>query len=159
MTSLNDLFDAYREDARGALAAWANTDHDGWSAFVDGAAEEKYRNRYRRWLSGQVERFSADAIKAKRGEVRLFEPPESGVMIELRRTLILDGAEVSLLSLAGRAGAGALRQAMQRDLAPAKTTIARCRHGLALADHIEAESERIGRDVSVAEVIELRAAA
>jgi len=41
--SLEDVFEAYGDDAEGGLAAFANTDPPAWSAYVDQAAVKQYR--------------------------------------------------------------------------------------------------------------------
>jgi hypothetical protein len=154
----HDIFDNY-EEPRDGLEAWANVDPDGWSAFVEGAAERRYQNERAAWVRSQVQSVAFDMKKKAKGEVRLFELPESATTIDIRERLIVDGKEVILLKLAGKSGADVLRQAMDRDMKPALTTVRRCKTGFALADHIEAESERLRRDVSVAEVVTLVAAA
>jgi hypothetical protein len=158
MSTKFDIFDAYPVAADG-LAAWANVDHDAWSAFVDSAAEKQYDTERASWVRSLTQSVRKDALKANNGQARLFEPPESATRVELRERIVWSGQEYLLADLAGRDGAAVLRKAMQRDLKPALTTVQRCRNGLALADHIEGESDRLGRDVSVSEVVSLGEAA
>lgn len=157
--ALTDVFATYGDDATAALEAFANVDHEAWSAYVDAAAEKQYRADYGSWRRGLIKSTTAEAIAKATGQVRLFEPPESSPAIDFRARIVLDGEEHSLASLAGAPGAEVLREVAQRDIRPAATTVKRCRQMLALADHLEAETERIGRDVSVAEVLGWDAAA
>jgi hypothetical protein len=150
--TLTELFEAYGNDATAALEAYGNVDNEGWSEYTDRAAEKQYRFDYGSWLRGQVRATEADSIAAVSGQARLFEV-EPGFAIDIRTTLILDGVEYDVGSLAGADGADVLRKVAARDLKPAKTTIVRCKGQLALADHIVAESERLGRDVCAAEVL------
>lgn len=158
MSTRNDLFAAYGDDVDGALGAWPNVDPTGYAAWSGQAERRQYRNEYRRWLSRQTITAARDTIQ-NRGQVRLFEPPTAAKGIQLRSTMIHQGEQMPVLGLSGDEGARVLRQICQRDLTPALTAVARAKFGLALADHIEAETERLGRPVSVAEVIGLRAVA
>lgn len=159
MNTLYDLFEAYGDKPTEALAAWANVDPDAWSKFTDEASENRYHADFRRWLGRQVATVKADALKQASGQARLFEPPDSGTLVELREWLLIDGEQVRFIDLEGRAGASLIRKVMTRDLKPALTTVNRCKYGLALADHIETESDRLGRDVAVHEVVTLGEAA
>jgi hypothetical protein len=153
-----EIFEAY-EDPTDGLAAWANVDPDGWSAFVDGSAEKCYLNDRAAWVRSLTQSVEKEALAARRGQPRLFEPVESAARVELRERIVWNGSEYLLADLAGKKGALVLRSAMTRDLKPAQTTIERCKNGLALADHIESESDRLGRDVSVSEVVAMGRAA
>jgi hypothetical protein len=157
--ALTDVFAAYGDDAEAALEAFANVDHEAWSAYVDRAVAKQYHADYASWRRGLVRSTTADAIASRSGQVRLFEPTESAPIIDFRARLVLDGDEYELASLRGHHGADVLRSAAQRDFGPAATTLKRCRQMLALADHIEAETGRLGRDVSVAEALGWEAAA
>lgn len=61
--------------------------------------------------------------------------------------------EFDRLHLAGKTGADTIRKAVERDNRPAKTTLRRGRTDLRIADAVESESERLGRPVSVAEIL------
>lgn len=67
--------------------------------------------------------------------------------------------EYDQLRLAGPEGARILRTVAQRDQLHARTTFERSHFQLKLAEAIEVESRRLGRDVSVAEVLGLAEAA
>lgn len=67
--------------------------------------------------------------------------------------------EYDQFSLAGAEGAKVLRAVAERDKRHAETTFERSHLQFKLADAIEAESVRLGRDVSVAEVLGLAEAA
>ena len=47
--ALSDVFAAYGTDATAGLEAYANVDNEGWSDYVDGAAEMRYRSDYANW--------------------------------------------------------------------------------------------------------------
>lgn len=158
MSTKYEVFDAY-PDATEGLAAWANVDPEGYDAFVEGAAAKRYDAERAAWVRSMTQSVRKDALHAKSGQARLFEPPESATRVELRERIVWSGTEYVLADLAGKDGALVLRKAMTRDLKPALTTVQRCKNGLALAEHIEAESERLGRDVSVREVVSLSEAA
>lgn len=147
------VFDAYGEDAEAGLAALANTDPPFWHAYTEAAVVRQYRSDYakhRRTLTLSVakENLATDA-----GQARLFEVDESEVRVKIREVLTLDGREYPLLSLAGEDGAAVLRKVAQRDLGPARTTVARCRQMERLGDHLSVESSRLHREVTVAEVL------
>jgi hypothetical protein len=150
--TLTEVFEAYRDEAQAALAAYANVDPEGWSEYVDRSAAKCYLADYAHWRNSQVRRVEADAIAAANGQARLFEV-EPGVAVDVRTVLVLGGVEYEVGSLVGATGAAILRAVAQRDLKPAVTTVKRCKNWFSLADHIVAESERLGRDVSVAEVL------
>jgi len=151
--SLTEIFDAYGDAASDALAAWANIDSEAWSDYVDQAAEKQYRSDYgahRRSMTRAVEK---EALAAEAGQAQLFETSGSTVKVELRRTLVLDGVEYDVAELAGHDGAAIARKVAERDLAPSLTTLNRCKFTLQLADHVDAETERLGRPVTFAEVL------
>ena len=152
-SSLVSVFEAYGDDAAQALEAWANVDHEAWSAFTDGAAESLYLNRYKAWRRSLTTTVDKAFTKAKKGEARLFNVPESVESTVLRERLVYDGNEYELLGLAGHDGAALARKVAERDLAPSLTTVNRCRFMLELADHIDAETERLGRPVEFREVL------
>jgi hypothetical protein len=146
------VFDAYGDDAEAGLAALANTDPAFWHAYVDEAAERRYRNDYsshRRTLKVSMQK---DATRSAAGQARLFEPGP-GAMVELREVLVYDGTEYHLADLEGEEGAAILRKVAERDLAPALTTVERSRSYLRLAEHLTTETHRLDRSVKVAEVI------
>lgn len=147
------IFEQYGDDAAAALQAFANVDNAGWSTYTDEAAEIRYRQDYAKWRRSITRSAKAEAVKADSGQVRLFEPPESQATIALRTRVVWDGEEHYLAMLRGRDGADVIRKVAQRDLAPAKTTVARCRNLLGLADHMEAETVRLGRPASAGEVL------
>lgn len=151
--SLAEIFVTYGDDAEPALAAWANLDPEAWSTYVDVAAEFRYHLDYAKWRRAMVRSAKAEAVQKQTGQARLFEMPESEAKVELRSKLVLDGVEHDLAGLAGDKGADIIRLVAERDLSPALTTVNRCRTLLRLADHMDAEAERLGRDVSAGEVL------
>lgn len=153
-----EVFDAYG-DGPDALEAFANLHHQEWSEFVDSAALKQWKAEYATWRRGQVRSVERDLIAADRGSARLFDLPEGATRIDIRSRLIFAGIEHDTFDLAGRDGAAVLRLVAERDGAPARTVLVRSNLYVKLADHIESESKRLGRDVSVAEVLELGAAA
>lgn len=151
--TLQAIFDEYGDDATAALAAYANIDPEGWSAYCDSAAEKQYRvdrAAHRRSLIRSVEK---DVIAAASGQARLFEVPAHEEQVELRSTFVYEGVEYDVGSLAGHDGAAIARKVAERDLAPSLTTVNRCRFTLRLADHVDAETERLGRPVTFGEVL------
>lgn len=158
MSARNSIFEAYGADARAGLDAWLNVDPDDLHRWSDQAEERQYRAEYRRWLGRQT--VVADAAEIAEGpqQPRLFEPPKATRTVELRSTVIHEGESKPLGDLAGLEAVRVLRDVCRRDLTPALTAVNRAKFGLALADHIEAETERLGRAVTVAEVIEMRRA-
>ena len=154
-SSLVEVFEQYGHDATAGLAALANTDPPFWSAYVDAAAEKQYRADHRSYQRSLLRMVRRDDLTTSAGQARLFEVPQSDEEVALRRELVLDGETYQLALLAGLDGAAVLRRVAQRDLAPATTTVKRCRILLQLADHIEAETERVGRDIAVGDVLNL----
>lgn len=165
--SLVAVFDAYEDDAAAGLVALAtaglvalaNTDPPLWHSYVDAAAERQYRSDYARHRRSLIVLARKDDLSATRGQARLFEVDDSDALVRLREVLVLDGSQHRLAELAGADGAAVLRRVAERDLAPATTVVSRCRTMLKLADHLETESTRLRRDVSVGEVLTLGAAA
>lgn len=157
-SSLIAVFEQYGDDAEAGLQALANTDHALWSAYTDSAAEAKYRSDFASWVRRQTVRMSKDDIAASNGQARLFTPPRSK-LVEARMMVRLDGKIYRVADLAGHEGAAILRRVAERDLKPSRTTVARCKVQLKLADHITAETDRLGRDVSVNEVVKMEAVA
>lgn len=151
--TLQEVFDAYGADAESALAAYANIDPEGWSLYADSAAEKQYLSDYRNHRRSLTRSVEKEALASVSGQARLFEVPPSTERVELRRILILDGEEHDLATLAGHEGSSIARKVAERDLAPSLTTLNRCRFILQVADHVDAETERIGRPVSFAEVL------
>lgn len=154
-SSLVEVFEAYGHDAEAGLAALGQTDPPFWSIYVDAAAEKQYRADHRRYQRSLLRMVQKDAVDIGRGQAKLFELPAGEAEVALRAELILDGETFALDHLAGLEGAAVLRRVAERDLAPATTTLNRCRMLLRIADHIEAETERTGRDVAVADVLQV----
>lgn len=151
--SLVEVFDAYGPDARGGLDAWANTDPEAWSDYVDSAAEKQYHADRAGYRRSHLRSAAREALAENAGQARLFEVPSTEEQVEIRRTLVLDGVEYDVGSLAGHDGAAVARKVAERDLVPALTSVNRCRFTLKLADHVDEETERLGRPVSFAEVL------
>lgn len=155
--SLVATFEAYGPDeADDALAAYAQTDPDAWSAYVDTAAARRWKADRRGWLKSQVAAVEREAIAATAADQpRLFEvaPVEGVAQLVLRERLVLDGEEFDLGRLSGLEGAKIVRKVAERDLTPALTTVVRSRQMLQLAEHVTTESERLGRDVTFGEVL------
>lgn len=156
MSTRNDIFEAYGDEPRAALDAWLNVDPEGFARWSDQAEERQYHAEFMRWVRGKT--IKLERVEQNPGQTRLFEPPATSRGVKVRAALIHGGEIMETEQLAGLEGARFIRAAMTRDLAPAKTTVARCAYGFALADHLEAETERLGRPVSVAEVVGLRLA-
>lgn len=109
-------------------------------------------NRRRGTLTRDI--VVADAFAAS-GQARMFDPGEADVT-KLIRTELIDpdtSKPIQVGPLAGERAAKVLRRVAERDITPALTTVNRCKLYLRLADHVESETERTGRDVSVAEVL------
>ena len=157
--TLTEVFEAYGHDATEALEAFANLDHESWSTYVDAAAEKQYLADYKNYVRSLTRSVDKEALKADAGQVRLFEPTDGAAEFRMRERLRLDGHEYDLASLAGISGAQIIREAAERDLKPALTTINRCKAQFQLAKHIEGESERLGREVAAGEVLGWRTAA
>lgn len=150
---LAEIFDAYGDDAKAGLAAWANLNPESWSAYVDAAAERQYRGDYAVWRRRLISTAQQERVAEDNGQARLFEPPEPGALTDFRQRVVLDGIEHDMADLEGADGAAVIRKVAERDLAPAVTTVSRCRSMLKLADHMDAETERLGRPVSAGEVL------
>lgn len=156
MTTRADLFAAYGDDFPALLAAWPNLDPTGYRVWSEQAEHRQIKAEYARWRSRQT----ADIAKTRRTESAppLFDAPPAKVeTVKVRAIIAHEGGDSHLMELAGEDGAKKLREAALRDLGPAETTTARCRRMIDLADQILAESERLGRPVSVAEVIGMAA--
>lgn len=157
MTTKAELFTAYGDDPRAILDAWPNLDPQGYAIWSDKAEERQILTEYRRWARTQTIKLERNPDHEE--HPALFPQPRKGKAITVRQTVVHDGEEVALLSLTGHEGATLLRQAMLRDLGPASTTVDRCRYGIKLADLIDAETERLGRPVSAAEILGVERAA
>lgn len=151
--ALSDVFAAHGADAESGLAAYANTDPQGWSSYIDDAAVMRYRSDQANWARSLVRSVERERITSATGQARLFEPGETDAHIKVRERLRLDGIDHDLGPLAGKEGVDVIRKVAERDLSPALTTVNRCRTLLRLADHMDAESERLGRPVTAGEVL------
>lgn len=151
--TLTEVFDAYGDDAGAALAAFANLDPEAWSLYVDSAAEKQYLSDYRNHRRSLTRSVEKEALAEYAGQAQLFDPGPSAERVELRRVLVLDGREYEVAALSGHEGAAIARKVAERDLAPSLTTVNRCRFTLRLADHVDAETERLGRPVTFGEVL------
>ena len=160
MSRKTELYEAYADDARLALDAWANLDPVGFAAWQATVEERQYLADYRRWNSRRT--VGALTTSPESADLPLFPlPPKSAPpkpVPQVRQTIVHDGRSIDLLALAGEDGARILRETALRDKGPASTTLARCDRMVKLAELIAAESKRLGRPVSVAEVIERVAA-
>lgn len=149
--ALTEVFEACGDsDVDLALSTYANTAPDEWSEFVDRSAGKEYLRCYLNWVRSHVKEVERERLTEHAGQARLFELPPSPVVVEFRERLILDGREHELATLADPA---VIRKVASRDLTPAVTTVERCKGYFALADHMEAESERLGRPVTAGEVL------
>lgn len=144
------IFEQYGDDAEAALQAFANISNAAWSEYVDESTERQYRLDYSAWRRSLARSARKERLADDSGQVRLFEPPESSAKVELRERLVLDGNEFELRTLTDT---GVIRKVAQRDLAPAVTTVERCKSYFALADHMDAETDRLGRPVTAGEVL------
>ena len=151
--SLTEVFEAYGDDADSALEAWANVDPEAWSDYCDGAAVRRYTADYAAFVRTLTHSVDREALKAEAGEARLFEVTEASAEFRMRERIRLEGREYALASLSGAAGAEIIRAAALRDRKAALTTIQRSAAQMRLADHIEHESDRLGRDVTAGEVL------
>lgn len=154
---MTDLYSRYGDDATGALEALANVDNELWRSFLDAAAERQYLAQYGAWLRSQTVEVTKQAKRRRRDEPRLFEVKVDADKMALRRTVKAAGDQHSLMSLSGVEGASVLRDAARRDRPGALTTVARCDQYDKIADLIESETARLGRPVSVAEVLAVAA--
>jgi len=148
--ALTAVFEAYGEDVAAALAAYANTDPEGWSAFVDAAAEKQYLADCRNWSRQLVGSVVKERLEQVTGQARLFELAASEARIEFRERLRLDGVEHEVATLKDTS---VIRKVADRDEAAARTTLVRSARLRRLADHIDAETERLGRPVTAGEVL------
>lgn len=152
-----ELFDAYGDDADGALAAMANVSPHVWSQYVDEAASKQYLTDYKAWVRRQTSR-----VDRTRSTNRLFQVDDTErITLRARIAIQVEGKrkEFATLALAGAHGAELLRLAADRDEAPARTTLIRCALYRRLATQVEKRSKSEGRDVSVGEVVEATKAA
>lgn len=148
--ALTSVFEAYGEDAKSALEAYGNVDNEGWSCYVDAAAEKQYLADYRNWSRQLVGSVARERLERRSGQARLFELDETATQLDLRRRLRLDGEEFDLAALADTS---TIRKVADRDESGARTTLVRSRVLRKLADHMDAESERLGRPVTAGEVL------
>lgn len=151
--TLQDIFEAYGDDAEMALEAYANIDPEGWSLYVDSAAEKQYVSDYRNHRRSLTRSVAKEALAEAAGQAQLFDPGPSAERVELRRIIVFEGQEFDLGTLAGHDGAAIARKVAERDLAPSLTLVNRCKFTLRLADHVDAETERLGRPVTFGEVL------
>jgi hypothetical protein len=151
--SLQEVFDAYGDDAEAGLYALAQTDPPFWSAYVDAAASKQYKSDYRRHRDTRIVKAKKDAVAKAKGQVQLFDPGDTAEMVELRAVLVLEGTEYDLAKLAGHEGAAIVRRVAERDLKPALTSITRNRYMLRLSEHVVTETDRLGRAVTFAEAL------
>jgi hypothetical protein len=158
MTSKSEMFAAYDGDVQAILEAWPNLDPEGYASWERTALIRLLSADVRRWQSRQTVTVEADARAEQAGQGRLVDVPAKRKRVEFRAKVSTDGGSVDFMALAGDQGALTLRQAALRDKPAAATTLARCERLLRIAELIEAETARLGRPVSVAEVIERVAA-
>lgn len=157
--SLEAVFEAYGDDAEAGLQAFGNTDPPAYAAYVDAAAAKQYRADHGTYRRSALLLATKDIAQQAAGQAHLFDPGPSTKRVDIRRILVLDGVEYDIATLSGTAGAEVVRRVAERDLAPATTTIERCRYMLQAAEHVAQESDRLGRDVSFGEVLGLAVAA
>mgnify|MGYP007115078338 CR=1 FL=1 len=158
MPTRSEVFAAYDGDPDAILEAWPNLDPDGYAAWERTALQRMLRTDVRAWQRRQHVRIDRDLEADRSGQGQLVDVPRKRQDVRMRAKLTADGGSVDFLDLAGPDGAKVLREAALRDKPGALTTIARCERLLRLADLIASESERQGRPVTVAEVIERVAA-
>lgn len=153
MSSLDDIIDQYGDDPEAALDAFANYDPQAWSAFVDRAARAEYKRRCARRRNARMVEF-----RPRKQQRKLFQVDETEAIHFREIVVIPDGStETPLMELAGSEGARKLREVAERDEAPARTTLIRANQYRALADEVERQSARLGRPVSVADVLGIAA--
>lgn len=151
------LFEAFRGDwdADEALRAGHALDPTCAHAYTDQAITRQLTTDYKTWLRTQVKRVHKDS--GNRVE-RLFDVDEKVELRTIRSTFLIAGVEYPLETLSGDLGAEVLREVAQRDERAAKTMLSRCSTARRLADELERLSKKLGRPVTVAELLEERAA-
>lgn len=160
MPTKSEIFAAYDGDPDAILDARPNLDPVGYAAFEASALRRLLASDVKAWERRQTVRIDAEIRAEHAGQERLVEvpEPERRERVKARARISTDQGSVDFLTLAGPAGAAILRNAANRDLPGALETVARRKRDLAIAALIESESTRLGRDVTVAEVLELVAA-
>ena len=155
MPTKSEIFAAYDGDLDAILEAWPNLDPEGYALWEQTALRRLLRTDVRGWRARQHVQVDREIHAERAGQDRLVDVPvKRRESVTMRATVTTDAGSESFLDLAGQAGADVLRQAAQRDKPGAATTLARCERMLRIAELIESESARLGRDVTVAEVLE-----
>lgn len=157
MPTKSEIFAAYDGDIDAILEAWPNLDPVGYALWEGQALARLLRADVKAWERRQTVRIDADLRAEHAGQERLVDvgEPVRRERVKARAKIATDKGSVDFLSLAGPKGAAILRSAANRDLPGALETVARRKRDLTIADLIESESARLGRDVTVAEVLEL----
>lgn len=159
MPTKSEIFAAYDGDIDAILEAWPNIDPVGYAAWERTALKRLLRADVRAWRGRQHVQIDRELHAEHAGQDRLVDVPEARrERVKVRAKVTTDAGASDFLALSGKAGADVLRQAALRDKPGALTTVERCERMLKVADLIESESVRLGRDVTVAEVLELVAA-
>lgn len=160
MPTKSEIFAAYDGDIDAILEAWPNIDPVGYALWEGQALARLLRADVKAWERRQTVRIDADLGDQRAGQDRLIDvgEPVRRERVKARAKVATDKGSEDFLSLAGQHGADVLRQAALRDKPGAVTTVQRCERMLKIAALIESETARLGRDVTVAEVLELVAA-
>jgi hypothetical protein len=159
MPTKAEVFAAYDGDVDAILEAWPNVDPVGYAEWERTALVRLLRSDVGAWQRRQCVRVDREP-KAETGQGRLegVPLPVRRKSVRMRARVTTDKGPREFLTLSGKAGAKVLREVAGRDKPGAATTLARCERLLRIAEMIESETKRLGRPVSVAEVIERVAA-
>ena len=159
MPTRSEIFATYGDDIDALLEAWPNLDPEGYAVYERNALRRLLSADLKAWQRRQTVHVAAEMRAEHAGQDRLVDvPAKRPAPVAMRATVATDSGSEDFLALAGQHGADVLRQAALRDKPGAATTLARCERMLRIAELIESESARLGRDVTVAEVLERVAA-
>ena len=159
MPTKSEIFATYGDDIDAMLAAWPNLDPAGYATWERTALRRLANADVRAWQRRQHVRVDREVRTVNAGQDRLVDvPAKRREEVRMRAKVTTDRGSADFLGLGGKNGAKVLREAAMRDKPGAATTLDRCNRMLRLAELIESESERLGRDVTVAEVLERVAA-
>lgn len=154
---LDKIYDRLGGDLDGPTAVQIAIDLDDeqYQEHMARAGERQLVTDLKNLERRRLRTVKSDIREAAVGAVTLFDASEyeTDAATLVRERIRFDGRSVPVANLAGVRGAEIAMEVATRDLGQALTTVSRARFMQAVARHVIAETERLGRDVSFGEVL------